>query len=139
MRPSSKHEAIREEATGGARRPLEALEDKAPTNSEWVIPIEVRILTKAVARHHALEDGRKPPPYTSEEIAELRKDDLEIVAGGGVVGACRAAKGWQSQEARELLADWTEDARRRVAAGKDLPPERWHEVWGRDENENEKG
>ena len=118
---------------------LKRLEDKAPTNSEWVIPIEVRILTKAVARHHALEDGREPLPYTSEEIAELRRDDLEIVAGAGVVGECRNSKGWESAEARGLLALWEEDARRRVALGKDLPPERWHEVWGADENEYEEG
>ena len=119
---------------------MKRLEDKAPTNSEWVIPIEVRILTKAVARHHALEDGRKPPPYTSEEIAELRRDDLEIVAGGGVVGECRNnSKGWQSAVARELLASWESEAHRRVELGKDLPPERWGEVWGADDNEYEKG
>ena len=117
-------------------RRLEKLEAGAP-GPEWIVPIEVRILTKAAARHHALEHGREPPPYTSEEIAELRRDDLEIVAGRGVVGECSHDKGWQSAEARELLASWESEAHRRVELGKDLPPERWHEVWGADENENE--
>jgi len=123
----------------GLEERLKRLEDKASTNSEWVVPIEVRLLTKTVARHHALQDSKEPPPYTQEEIEAMRQDDLEIVAGGGVVGECRNnSKGWESEEARELLATWEEDAHRRVEAGKDLPPELWHRVWA-DENEYEEG
>ena len=122
----------------GLEERLKRLEDKASTNSEWTIPIEVRVLAKTVARHHALEEGREPPPYSREEVEEMRQDDLEIVAGGGVVGECRNnSKGWERPEARELLATWEEDAHRRVELGRDLPPERWHEVWGADENDEE--
>jgi hypothetical protein len=122
------------------RRRLERLEVGAEDRpSEWKAPPEVLVVAKAAERYQAVQEGKEPPPYTPEEIAELRRDDLEIVAGGGVVSAYRNSKGWQSAEARELLASWESEGHRRVELGKDLPPERWHEVWGADQNENEKG
>jgi hypothetical protein len=112
-------------------------ERRSEADSRWVVPLEVSIYCKAVERYQAVQEGKEPPPYTPGEIAELRRDDLEIVAGGGAVGAYRNSKGWQSAEARELLASWERDAHRRVELGKALPPERWHEVWGRDYEEGE--
>jgi hypothetical protein len=121
------------------KKRLGHLEARAPeAESQWVVPMEVSIYYKAVERHQALQEGKEPHPYSQEEIAELRRGDLEIVAGGGVVGECWNSKGWQSEEARELLAQWERGARRRVELGKDLPPDRWHEVWGADDDENDK-
>jgi hypothetical protein len=110
---------------------LEKLEAQtSDADSKWVIPIEVRILAKAVERHQARNDGREPPPYAQEEIEQLRRYDLEIAAGGGVVGQFRESLGWQSEEAHELLDDWERDAHRRLEQAKSLPPKRWCEVWG---------
>lgn len=120
----------------GIERRLERLEANA-SSSEWAIPIEVRIHTKAVARHQAREDGREPPPYTQEEIEGMRREDLEVIAGGGVVGHYRESKGWESEGARELLDTWEGDAYRRLEAAEGLPPDRWGEVWGADEDEGE--
>lgn len=115
-------------------RRLEALEAReADVNPEWIVPIEVRVHLRAVARHHALGAGKRPPPYTQEEIEAMRRWDLETVEGRGVQAQLRDEAGWQSEEARELLDSWEEGARRRLAAAKDLPPERWGEVWGRDD------
>ncbi len=66
----------------------------------------------------------------------MHRDDVEIVAGSGRVGAdFRESVGWQSEDARELLAGWERDARRRVEATAGLPPHRWGEVYGQDEEE----
>ncbi|HVF01995.1 MAG TPA: hypothetical protein VNA27_11780 [Rubrobacteraceae bacterium] len=71
---------------------LEKLEAQASdADSQWVILIEVPILAKAVERHQARNDGREPPPYAQEKIEEMRRYDLEIEAGGGVVGQFREA------------------------------------------------
>ena len=121
---------------GNLKRRLQALEVKeANKGSEWVTPIEARVHMKAVERYHALEDGKELPPYTREEIAHLRESDLETAAGGGAVGQFRDSPGWQSEEARELLGSWEERARRRLEASEGLPPERWHEVYEHDEDE----
>jgi hypothetical protein len=74
-------------------------ERRSEADSRWVVPLEVSIYCKAVERYQAVQEGKEPPPYTPGEIAELRRDDLEIVAGGGAVGAYRNSKGWQSAEA----------------------------------------
>ena len=120
---------------GSLERRLGRLEAQAAdASSEWVVPVAVRVLTKAVARHRALEDGREPSPYSQEEVEEMRRDDLGIVAdSGGVGGEFRESVGWQSKDARELLAGWERDARRRVEATAGLPPHRWGEVYGQDE------
>ncbi len=90
----------------GIERRLEKLEANATrATSEWVVPIEVRVLTKAVARHQAREEGKEPPPYTQEEIEEMRRDDQEV-ASGGVVGWFREGAGWRSEEARAKLDEW---------------------------------
>ncbi len=117
-------------------RRLKRLEGRiTEPNKGWVVPIEVRVLTKAVARHQAHEAGRELPPYTQEEVEEMRQSDIEILAGGGAVGKLRDSKGWQSEEANELLDAWERDAHRRLEAVKDLPPERWGEVYEHDDEE----
>jgi hypothetical protein len=53
---------------------------------------------KATERHRAGAEGRGPPALTQEEIAAMRKSNVETVAGGGVVTELRNAPGWQSLE-----------------------------------------
>ena len=118
----------------GLERRLEALEVKeADANSEWITPIEARVHMKAVARYHARENGKEPPRYTEEEIAHLRNSDLETVEGRGVEARLRDSAGWQSREARELLAAWRRSAYRRLEASEGLPHERWAEVYEHDD------
>jgi hypothetical protein len=93
-------------------------------------PIELRVYFSTMERLKAREEGRKPRSYTQEEIEHLRQGDLEIAAGGGVVGQLRQSVGWKSEDCQESLDAWRVDVRRRVEAAKDLPPERWREVWG---------
>lgn len=117
----------------GIRRRLGELEARMETEARrGETPPEVSVLLKAVARHQARDEGKKLPPYTQEEIEEMRWDDLEIAAGGGVVGHLRENVGWQSAEGRAKLKEWEEDAHRRLEQAKSLPPERWCEVWGVD-------
>jgi hypothetical protein len=114
-------------------RRLEKLEARLRNSGETPsTPIELRVYFSTIERAQAHKEGRKPRPYTQEEIEYLRQGDLEIAAGGGVVGHLRESVGWQGEESRAGLDVWEEDARGRVEAAKDLPPERWHEVWGGD-------
>jgi hypothetical protein len=41
------------------------------SGAQWELPIEVRIVLKAVARHWVRERGEEPPAYTPEEIAAM--------------------------------------------------------------------
>jgi hypothetical protein len=95
---------------------LNRLEAQVTQPQSKSIPIEVRVLLTAIERRRAALRGEEPPPYSSEEQAAMHEDDLEIVAGGGVVGWLRDSGGWGSPEALAFLAEWEEDARRRVAA-----------------------
>jgi hypothetical protein len=70
---------------------------------------------------------------TQEEVEEMRRDDLEIAAGGSVVGQLRESVGWHSEEGQAKLDGWEDDAHRRLEQAKNLPPERWCEVWGVDD------
>jgi hypothetical protein len=88
-----------------------------------------------IARHQARREGKEPPPYTQEEIEEMRRSDIETVEGRGVEAQLRESIGWQSLEAQQSLDKWEQKARRRVEKAKGLPPERWGEVWGVDEEE----
>lgn len=117
-----------------ARKRLERLEAEnsdgfAPDPSYWA----AMVLCKHHERLTARREGREPPPYSQEEIEEMRRDDLEVAAGGGVVGWLREGGGWQSEEARAKLDGWEQDARRRLEQAESLPPERWCEVWGADD------
>jgi hypothetical protein len=115
----------------GIKQRLGELESRMETEARrGETTLEVRVLLKAVARHQAREEGKEPPPYTQEEIEEMRRDDLEIAAGGGVVGWLREGAGWRSEEARTKLDEWEQDAYRRLEQAQNLPPERWSEVWG---------
>jgi hypothetical protein len=118
----------------GIRRRLGELEVRVETEARrGETPPEVDVLLKAIARHQARVEGKEPPPYTQEEIEKMRRDDLEVIAGGGVVGVFRESRGWLSEEARGLLDSWERNARRRLKQAKNLPPERWWEVWGVDD------
>lgn len=118
----------------GIKRRLGELEARMENEARrGETPPEVGVLLKAVARHQARGEGKEPPPYTQDEIEEMRRDDLEVAAGGGVVGRLREARGWHSEEARAKLDEWEEDAHRRLEHAENLPPERWCEVWGTDD------
>ena len=88
-----------------------------------------------IARHRARIEGEEPPPYTQEEIEERRRWDLEAAVGRGTEAHYRNSPGWQSPEAQQMLGEWEEEARKRVEKARELPPERWGEVWGVDEEE----
>ena len=120
---------------GSLERRLEKLEARAGKDaaSRWEVPIETRVYLARVARCQARAEGKELPPYTHEEIEEMRRSDTESVEGRGVVGWLRESTGWQSLEAQQALDEWEQDARKRLERAKDLPPERWGEVWGVDE------
>jgi hypothetical protein len=90
---------------------------------------------KMVERYRSRVAGEEVPPYAQEEIEERRRQDLETVSGNGVGAYVRDSPGWQTLEAQQLLDEWEEVARRRLETAKDLPPERWHEVWGSKDEE----
>ena len=90
-----------------------------------------QVYLKTLERYYARTQGKEPPEYSQEEILEMRRQDLEITDGdGGVVTYMRDSPGWQTLEAQQMLDEWEEGAHRRLEEAKDLPPERWCEVWG---------
>ena len=100
------------------RRRLEHLEGQAEKGSA---PHEdgesyrlAMVLCKHVERHQARIAGEDPPPYTPEEIEEMRRLDMESVEGRGVEAQLRESIGWQSPEAQQALDEWEQDARRRL-------------------------
>ncbi len=105
------------------------------SGQQWEIPIEARVLLKAVARHHARNRREEPPPYTAEELEAMHAEDLDTVAGGGVAGQLRAGKGWESPESVELLDAWEEDARQRLERIEDGEP--LEAVYNDDEDEGD--
>ena len=116
------------------KRRLGELEDQMETEARHgTTSPEASVFLKAIARDQARREGKRPPPYTQEEIEEMRKEDLEIAAGGGVVGWLREGGGWQTEEARARLNEWEQDAHRRLEQAENLPCERWFEVWGVDD------
>jgi hypothetical protein len=120
-----------------AKKRLERLEAGAGEGvaSRWEVPIETRLYLTRIARHQARITGEEPPPYTQEEIEEMRRSDIQSAEGRGTEARLRESIGWQSPEAQQALDEWEQEARRRVEKGKDLPPERWGEVWGGDDEE----
>ena len=119
------------------RKRLEKLEVGAGkgATSRWEVPVWTRVYLTTIARRQARAEGNEPPPYTQEEILEMRHSDIESVQGRGVVAQLRESIGWQSPEAQQMLNEGEEEARKRMEKGKDLPPERWGEVGGVDEEE----
>jgi hypothetical protein len=118
----------------GIKRRLGELEARMETEARrGETPLELCVFLKVIARHQARGESKEPPPYTQEEIEEMRRDDLEIAAGGGVVGQLRESVGWQSEEGRAKLNEWEGDAHKRLEQAENLPPERWSEVWGVDD------
>ncbi len=67
----------------------------------------------------------------------MRSWDIETAEGRGVEAGLRETPGWQNAEGQDLLDRWQEAARDRLEAAKDLPPERWCEVWGVDDEDDE--
>jgi hypothetical protein len=96
-------------------------------------PPEVLVYTKMCERRRARTEGKDPPEYTRVEIEEMRRQDLETVSGIGAEAFLRGSIGWQTPEAQHMLDVWEGDVRRRLAEAEGLPPERWGEVWGVDE------
>ena len=113
-------------------RRLSDLEARS-SGAHWEIPIEVRILLKAVAGHRARERGEQPPAYTQEELEAMREEDLEVISGGSVVGILRNSAGWSSPESLEILDSWEEGARRRLERLED--GESLESVYNDDEDE----
>ena len=118
-------------------RRLERLEVGAGKDaaSRWEVPIGTRVYLKMVERYRSRVAGQEMPPYAQEEIEEMRRHDLETVSGNGVRVFVRDSPGWQTLEAQQLLDEWEEGAQRRLETAKELPPERWHEVWGSKDEE----
>lgn len=77
---------------------LEQLEDQQGRTAPWQVPPTVLVLLKAIERERARKDGTELPPYTQEELEELRRQDLETVADRGAVGTYRDTAGWQNPE-----------------------------------------
>jgi hypothetical protein len=98
------------------RERLGRLEAKAPAPQPERIPVVISVLLTAIERHRATLHGNEPPPYSSEEQEEMHRTDLEIAAGGGVVGYLRESGGWDSPESQAFLAELEEGARERVSA-----------------------
>jgi hypothetical protein len=107
-------------------RRLEKLETGAGKGaaSRWEVHIGTRVYLTVVARHQARAEGKEPPPYSQEEILELRRQDFETVAGNGAEASFRDSIGWQTPEAQHMLDVWEGDVRRRLAEAEGLPPGR---------------
>jgi hypothetical protein len=109
-------------------RRLERLEGGVEKSaSRWQIPFEVLVYTKMCERYRARTEGKEPTEYSWEEIEEMRRQDLETISGKGAEASLRDSIGWQIPEAQQILDEWEEDARRRLAEAEGLPPERWGE------------
>lgn len=106
------------------RKRLEAVEAQVEeaNSQEWVIPIEVRVLAKAVERERSRRDGEPPPSYMWEEVQHLYREDLETATGYGVVAAYRDTPGWQGELGQSLLDAWQSESRRRVELAKSGVP-----------------
>jgi hypothetical protein len=101
----------------------------------WAITDARELIPRAC--NNARAEGKEQPPYTQEKILELRRQDLEIVSGTGVEVSLRDSIGWQSPEVQQSLDEWEQAARRKLELAMDLSPERWCEVWGVDDEEEE--
>jgi len=118
------------------KRRLEALEKRlAPSGdpAKYEIPTEVQALLTHIERYRARSGGRAPPEHSEEEIRHMRESDLQTVAGMGAGVELRDDPGWQAPEAQALLDSWEEAARLRLEQAEGLPPGRWRELWGTDE------
>jgi hypothetical protein len=71
--------------------------------SRWEVPIGIRLYLTMVTRCQARTEGKEPPEYSWEEILEMRRQDLETVAGNGAEASLRESTGWQSPEAQQRL------------------------------------
>ena len=101
---------------GSLRIRLDRLEARRPEPPEGDTLIAFQVLLRTIERYRAERREEDLPAYSPEEQAAMHEEDLQVVAGGGVVGWLRDSGGWDSPESREFLAGWEEDARRRVAA-----------------------
>ena len=94
-------------------RRLERLEAGVEKSaSRWQIPFEVLVYTKMCERYRARTEGKEPPEYSWEEILEMRRQDLETVAGNGAEASLRDSIAWQTPEVQQRL-----DSGRRTRGG----------------------
>ncbi len=100
------------------RERLGRLEARVPGRRLDRIPVVISVLLTATKRHRAVLRGEEPPSYSPEELEEIHREDLEVVAGRGVVGYLRESGGWDTPESAAVLDSWQEEARRRVDRGR---------------------
>jgi hypothetical protein len=97
---------------------LDRLEAKAsPPQPQGDALIRLRVLITANERHRATARGEELPPYSPDELEEMHLEDLEIVAGRGVVGWLQNSKGWEDEESRAFLDFLQDQARHRLDGG----------------------
>ena len=94
-------------------------------------PAGMALELKRHFRQQAIAEDRRPKPYTHEEILALYAEDVLASEGRGWVSDYVYAPGWTS--GKELLDSWIEDSKRKLEALAELPEERWHEVYDRED------
>ncbi len=67
-----------------------------------------------ITRCRARREGRELPPFSGEELRDSYEQDLDVAAGMGVVVQPQEGIGWQSEETKQTLEEWVEDAQRRL-------------------------
>jgi hypothetical protein len=81
--------------------------------------------------HNRYHNGRSLE-VLREEIAQAHGG--LAVHGGGERRGCTCRRS-ATPEAQHMLDEWEGDARRRLERAEGLPPERWGEVWGSEDEE----
>jgi hypothetical protein len=99
--------------------------------SEWVVPLETRILLSTIERVRAAEAGEDVPAFAEDELHYLYREDVLGARGDGILGTYRSAIGWQDLESRCLLDEWQAGARRRLALVEELG-DRWRDAYNHD-------
>jgi hypothetical protein len=83
---------------------------------------------KAIARHDAMCTGEDPPRYDEEELLYLYTEDVRLARE-----PLEENRGADATGQRKMLAEWREDARRRLARAAELGDE-WRRAYEDDEN-----
>jgi hypothetical protein len=113
---------------GDELRRLRKRLEEAPRYS---VPVEVRAHMTHLERCQALEAFLEPPDYKEDELQHLYREDLFDAAGEGTIAHYRDAAGWQTEEARNTLDLWQNQAKQRVGLVEELG-EDWRDVYNHD-------